>query len=90
MTRMTAGHAVVRQLVAEGIEGRIPYRGALSITMAQLTGGLRQSMGYCGTPDIAALKSRGRFVVMTQAGLNESHPHDIVITKEAPNYQVRR
>ncbi len=78
------------KLVAEGIEGRIPYRGALAITMAQLTGGLRQSMGYCGTPDIGALKSRGRFVVMTQAGLNESHPHDIVITKEAPNYQVRR
>ncbi|MDP6348818.1 MAG: IMP dehydrogenase [Chloroflexota bacterium] len=78
------------KLVAEGIEGRIPYRGALGHTMAQLTGGLRQSMGYCGTADIAALKSRAQFVIMTQAGLNESHPHDIVITKEAPNYQVRR
>ena len=78
------------KLVAEGIEGRIPYRGALGHTMAQLIGGLRQTMGYCGTADIAALKSKAQFVIMSQAGLNESHPHDIVITKEAPNYQVRR
>jgi IMP dehydrogenase len=78
------------KLVAEGIEGRIAYRGALAHTMLQLTGGLRQSMGYCGTADLAAMKSRAQFVIMTQAGLNESHPHDIVITKEAPNYQVRR
>lgn len=78
------------KLVAEGIEGRTPYRGALAITLDQLTGGVRQTMGYCGTPDIMSLKSTSRFVLMTHAGLNESHPHDIIITKEAPNYQTRR
>ncbi len=78
------------KLVAEGIEGQIPFRGALSMTIAQLVGGLRQAMGYCGTSDIAALKAGGRFITMTSAGLQESHPHDIIITKEAPNYQALR
>ena len=74
------------KLVPEGVEGRVPYRGALSETLFQLCGGLRSGMGYCGTPTIAELKERGRFVKITPAGLTESHPHDIYITKEAPNY----
>ena len=78
------------KLVAEGIEGQIPFRGALSMTVAQLVGGLRQAMGYCGTPDLTTLKVKGRFVTMTSAGLQESHPHDVIITKEAPNYQALR
>jgi len=75
-------------LIAEGIEGQIAYRGALSITVRQLIGGLRQAMGYCGTPDIADLKTKARFVTMSAAALQESHPHDVIITKEAPNYQT--
>ncbi len=78
------------KLVAEGIEGQIPYRGPLNMTVAQVVGGLRQAMGYCGTPDIETLKTKGRFVMMTAAGLQESHPHDVIVTKEAPNYQVLR
>lgn len=74
------------KLVPEGVEGRVPYRGALSETLFQLCGGLRSGMGYCGTPTIAELKERGRFVKITPAGLTESHPHDIYITKETPNY----
>jgi IMP dehydrogenase len=76
----------LQKLVPEGIEGRVPYKGPLGDTIYQMVGGLRAAMGYCGTPDIAALKARGRFVRMTDAGLRESHPHDISITKEAPNY----
>ncbi|MEL7608208.1 MAG: IMP dehydrogenase [Bacillota bacterium] len=74
------------KLVPEGVEGRVPYRGALSETLFQLCGGLRSGMGYCGTPTIAELKERSRFVKITPAGLTESHPHDIYITKETPNY----
>ncbi|MEW6308012.1 MAG: IMP dehydrogenase [Bacillota bacterium] len=74
------------KLVPEGIEGRVPYRGALSETVYQLVGGLRAGMGYCGARNIAELKSRTQFVRMTGAGLRESHPHDVSITKEAPNY----
>lgn len=76
------------KLVPEGIEGRVPYKGPLSDTVYQLMGGLRSGMGYCGTPDIAALKRDGRFVRITAAGLKESHPHDVQITKEAPNYGI--
>ena len=79
-----------RKLVAEGIEAQIPYRGALAITVAQLTGGLRQAMGYCGAASITELKTTAKFLTMSSAGLEESHPHDVLITKEAPNYQVRR
>lgn len=75
-----------KKLVPEGVEGRVPYKGALSDTVFQLIGGLRSSMGYCGTETISELKERGKFVKMTAAGLRESHPHDISITKEAPNY----
>ena len=76
----------IQKLVPEGIEGRVPYKGPLGDTVYQMVGGLRAAMGYCGTRSIADLKARGQFVRMTDAGLRESHPHDISITKEAPNY----
>ncbi|MCO5177734.1 MAG: IMP dehydrogenase [Thermomicrobiales bacterium] len=78
------------KFVPEGIEGRVAYKGPLSAIVYQLVGGLRQAMGYCGAPDIETLKSESRFVRITSAGLRESHPHDVVITKEAPNYRVSR
>lgn len=76
-------------LVPEGIEGQVPYRGALSAVLRQLVGGLHQSMFYVGAGDVAELKAKGRFVRITSAGLSESHPHDVQITVEAPNYQSR-
>ncbi len=76
-----------KKLVPEGVEGRVPYRGALKESIYQLVGGLRAGMGYCGTATIPELKENGKFIKITQAGLIESHPHDISITKEAPNYQ---
>ncbi len=75
-----------KKLVPEGVEGRVPYKGLLKDAVYQLMGGLRSGMGYCGTPDIESLKANGKFVRITNAGLRESHPHDINITKEAPNY----
>ena len=75
-----------KKLVPEGVEGRVPYKGPLSDTVFQLLGGLRSGMGYCGTPTIEDLKKNGKFIRITGAGLKESHPHDIYITKEAPNY----
>ena len=72
--------------VPEGIEGRVPYRGPVADMVYQLVGGLRAGMGYCGARNIDELKRRGRFVRITQAGVRESHPHDVQITKEAPNY----
>lgn len=75
-----------KKLVPEGVEGRVPYKGTLADTVYQLMGGLRSGMGYCGTPTIADLRKEGKFVRITNAGLKESHPHDISITKEAPNY----
>lgn len=75
-----------KKLVPEGVEGRVPYKGALSDTIFQLLGGLRSGMGYCGTKTIPELKENGKFIRITGAGLKESHPHDIYITKEAPNY----
>ena len=77
------------KLVPEGVEGRVPYRGSLSDNVFQLLGGIRSGMGYCGTPTIDELQQRGQFVRITNAGLIESHPHDISITKEAPNYTVK-
>jgi len=74
------------KLVPEGVEGRVPYKGPLSDTVFQLIGGLRAGMFYCGTPSIDALRIDGRFIRITGAGLQESHPHDISITKESPNY----
>ena len=76
----------VSKLVPEGVEGRVPYRGMLSEFVYQLVGGLRAGMGYCGTPNIEALMEKGRFVRVSAASVGESHPHDIQITKEAPNY----
>jgi IMP dehydrogenase len=76
-----------RKLVPEGIEGRVPYRGPLSATVFQLVGGLRSGMGYCGARSIEELRTKARFVTITHAGLIESHPHDVAITKEAPNYR---
>ena len=75
-----------KKLVPEGVEGRVPYKGALADTVYQLMGGLRSGMGYCGAATIDALRENGQFVRITGAGLRESHPHDINITKEAPNY----
>ncbi|ADG04789.1 IMP dehydrogenase [Kyrpidia tusciae] len=77
-----------KKLVPEGIEGRVPYRGPLSETVYQLIGGLRAGMGYCGVRNIHELKEDTRFIRITAAGLRESHPHDVQITKEAPNYSV--
>jgi len=78
-----------KKLVPEGVEGRVPYKGTLADTVFQLMGGLRSGMGYCGAPDIQALRRDAEFIRITGAGLTESHPHDINITKEAPNYSVR-
>lgn len=75
--------------VPEGIEGRVPYKGLLKPTVFQLVGGLQSGMGYVGAPDIPSLWERARFIRITNAGLQESHPHTVFITKEAPNYQVR-
>ncbi|MFU0826261.1 MAG: IMP dehydrogenase [Lachnoclostridium sp.] len=77
-----------KKLVPEGVEGRVPYRGSVEDIVFQLIGGLKAGMGYCGTPTIESLKENGRFVKISAASLKESHPHDIHITKEAPNYSV--
>jgi len=76
------------KLVPEGIEGRVPYKGPLAETIFQLVGGLRAGMGYCGARSIPELQAKGRFIRITPAGLRESHPHDVMITKEAPNYRI--
>jgi IMP dehydrogenase len=76
------------RLIAEGIEGRVPYKGPLSTMVYQLVGGLRQAMGYCGAATIAEMQANTRFMRITSAGLRESHPHDVFITKEAPNYAI--
>jgi len=78
----------IQKLVPEGIEGRVPFKGPLAETIYQMTGGLRSAMGYCGAATIDRLKKNGRFVRMTDSGLRESHPHDVSITKEAPNYHL--
>ena len=75
-----------RKYVPEGIEGRVPYKGPVGETIFQMIGGLRQGMGYCGVPDLEALRTETEFIRVTVAGLIESHPHDVGITKEAPNY----
>ena len=83
------GNGEAKKLVPEGIEGRVPYKGELKDTIYQLCGGLRSGMGYCGTKGIEELRKNGMFVKITSAGLSESHPHDIHITKEAPNYSSK-
>ncbi|HBN83031.1 MAG TPA: IMP dehydrogenase, partial [Clostridiales bacterium] len=77
------------KLVPEGVEGRVPYRGPLCDTIFQLKEGLKHSMGYCGTKDLHALRTQTKFIRITSAGLTESHPHDIYITKESSNYSVK-
>jgi len=79
----------IKKLVPEGIVGRVPYKGDLYESIHQFIGGLRAGMGYCGSKDIETLKETGQFVRITASGINESHPHDVAITKEAPNYSRR-
>jgi IMP dehydrogenase len=76
------------KLVPEGIEGRIPYRGSLTSNIHQLVGGLRSGMGYVGAANLQELRSKARFVRISAAGLSESHVHDVIVTKEAPNYRI--
>ena len=76
----------IKKLVPEGIVGRVAFKGELSEVVYQLVGGLRAGMGYCGAKNIADLQKKTKFVKITQAGLRENHPHDVTITKEAPNY----
>lgn len=78
----------IAKLVPEGVEGRVPYKGYLADTVYQLIGGLRAAMGYCGVKNIRELQTKSKFIKITVAGLKESHPHDVIITKEAPNYHV--
>lgn len=77
-----------KKLVPEGVEGRVPYKGSVSDTVFQMMGGLRSGMGYCGTPNLETLRKNTKYVKITGAGLKESHPHDIYVTKEAPNYSL--
>ncbi len=79
----------IRKLVPEGIEGRVPYKGTVEEVMVQYIGGLRAGMGYCGAPTVDALFERANFVKITASGIRESHPHNVIITKEAPNYSSR-
>jgi IMP dehydrogenase len=77
-----------KKLVPEGVEGRVPYRGPVSESLYQMMGGLRSGMGYVGAHGIEELRTKSKFIRITGAGLKESHPHDIYITKEAPNYTM--
>jgi IMP dehydrogenase len=92
---MTGSHDRYRQdgggvkLVPEGVEGRVPFKGHLAPFVYQLVGGLRAGMGYCGTKNLEELQTRTRFILVSGASVQESHPHDIVITQEAPNYSSR-
>ena len=79
----------IKKLVPEGIEGRVPFKGTLAEVMVQYIGGLRAGMGYCGANTVEELQQKGRFVKITAAGVKESHPHNVNITKEAPNYSTR-
>ncbi|MGH9708377.1 MAG: IMP dehydrogenase, partial [Candidatus Acidiferrales bacterium] len=74
--------------VPEGIEGQVPYKGPLAALIEQLVGGLRSGMGYCGAATLEELQKTGKFVRISQAGLRESHVHDVTITREAPNYRM--
>jgi len=76
------------KLVPEGIEGRVPYKGMVAEMVYQLVGGIKAGMGYCGCRDLRELKEKAAFLRVTSAGLRESHVHDVIITKEAPNYRL--
>jgi IMP dehydrogenase len=82
------GESSASKMVPEGIEGRVPYKGAVADVLYQLVGGLRSGMGYCGCASIEELRTATELVRQTDAGLRESHPHDVTITREAPNYSV--
>ena len=82
------GEVSASKLVPEGIEGRVPYRGPVEDVLFQMVGGLRSGMGYCGVTDVASLRTETEFIRITGAGLRESHPHDVVVTREAPNYSL--
>jgi IMP dehydrogenase len=82
------GELAKNKLVPEGIEARVPYKGPVSDTVFQLVGGLRSGMGYCGCATVGDLRTRTRFIRVTTGGLRESHPHDVTITREAPNYRM--
>ena len=77
-----------KKLVPEGVEGRVPYKGPLAQSVHQLMGGLKSGMGYCGANDLRVLRETARFIRITAAGLRESHVHDVIITREAPNYRT--
>ena len=79
----------LKKLVPEGISGRVPFKGSIQEVMHQIIGGLRAGMGYCGSADLQQLREKGKFVRITSAGVKESHPHDVMITREAPNYSLR-
>ena len=85
-----AGVDEIQKLVPEGIEGQVPYRGSLATTVYQLIGGIRAGMGYVGAPSLEQLVEKSKFITITSASLKESHPHDVMVTKEAPNYQMNR
>jgi IMP dehydrogenase len=87
--RYRQGDGPLEKLVPEGVEGRVPYKGPLAPFIHQLVGGLRAGMGYCGTRKIEELRTRARFIQVSGASVQESHPHDIAITQEAPNYSSR-
>ncbi len=82
------GEISAQKLVPEGIEGRVPYRGPVGDVLFQMVGGIRSGMGYCGVASLAALQTDAQFIQVTSAGLRESHPHDVVVTREAPNYSL--
>lgn len=76
----------IKKLVPEGISGRVPFKGSLSEVIYQMIGGIRAGMGYCGCQNIEELKTQSKFIKITNSGIRESHPHDVSITREAPNY----
>jgi IMP dehydrogenase len=82
------GEVSPSKLVPEGIEGRVPYRGPVADVLYQMVGGIRSGMGYCGSADLGELQREVEFLRITTAGLRESHPHDVTITREAPNYSA--
>ena len=86
--RYSQGDIAKNELVPEGIEGRIPSKGKLAPFVYQMVGGLRSGMGYCGAENIAALQKNPHFIRITTASLTENHPHDVTITREAPNYRL--
>src|SRR5208282_4000067 len=87
--RYRQGNGTSGKLVPEGVEGRVPYKGQLAPFVYQLVGGLRAGMGYCGTRNIEELRTRTRFIMVSAAAVQESHPHDVAITQEPPNYSAR-